>query len=116
MVEEDFDICEIIQNQRQMKFEVQVMMGKLQIIGDPMFDEVIQDTIIDLAEGEPDGDKTPSIPTKNIGNEHIVELTDQKKKDSKDEQKQKDMTVEESNGVIEKNKKPADSFKLPPIN
>ena len=85
MVEEDFDICEIIQNQRQMKFELQVMMGKLQMIGDPKFDEVIKATVIDLAEEEA-GDKTPSIPQGTVQNEHVVEMTEQKQKDGKTEE------------------------------
>ena len=90
-----------------MKFELQVMMGKLQIIGNPKFDEVIKATVIDLAEEEAgEGDKTPSIPQGTVQNEHVVELTEQKQKDGK---------TEESNERIEKNPKPSDSFKLPPI-
>lgn len=83
-------------------------MSKLQIIGDPKFDEVIKSTIIDLAEGEAgEGDKTPNIPQGTVvSNEHAVELTEQKNKEEK---------AEESNEKIEKSQRPPDSFKLPPI-
>ena len=71
-VEEDFDIYQIIQTQKQMQFELDLVKAKLQIIGDPKFDEVDAATIIDLNESSI-GEQTPSVQP----NVDAVQMTDQ---------------------------------------
>ena len=71
-VEEDFDIYQIIQTQKQMQFELDIVKAKLQIIGDPKFDELDVATIIDMKEPSNNGEKTPS---EQPGNKE-VQMTD----------------------------------------
>ena len=65
-------------NQRQMKFEVEVIKSKLQIIGDPEFEQPIESTLIDLAEGE--GQQTASVP-QNDPTEHAEDQPEAEKGD-----------------------------------
>lgn len=48
--EGDFDIHEIIQNNKILRHQIQVIKGKLNVDNDPRFDEVDPNTIIDVTE------------------------------------------------------------------
>lgn len=49
-VEEDFDIHEIVQNNKILRHQIQVIKAKLNVESDPRFDEVDPNTIIDVTE------------------------------------------------------------------
>lgn len=48
--EGDFDIHEIVQNNKILRHQIQVIKAKLNVENDPMFDKVDPNTIIDVTE------------------------------------------------------------------
>lgn len=52
--EEDFDIYQMITESKKLRFELDRLKEKTNLVDDPMFNQVNQKTIINLEEGDGD--------------------------------------------------------------